>query len=86
MEDPRLPRPAVELRRGGLAPEFPGSKEAGLAPAAATIDPREALRREEESHRRLCLSRETVWEAEVFETMAAADAVSERQRELELGP
>lgn len=84
MEDPRLPPPAVELHVGGLAPVFPGSKGAGLASATATIDPREALRCEEESHRRSCLSREAGWEAEVFEAMTTADAVKERSRELEL--
>ena len=87
MEDPRLPRPAVELRHGGLVPEFPDSKQADLTSAAGaeagaattTIAPREALRREEESHRRSCLAREAGWEAEVFEAMATADAVSVRE-------
>lgn len=40
------------------------------------MDPREALRREEEAHRRSCQTREAGWGAEVVEAMTAADTVS----------
>lgn len=38
-------------------------------------DPRAFLIREEETHRRECLSREAGWEAEVLEALSAADVV-----------
>lgn len=81
MEDPRLPRPAVELHKG-LVPTFP-SKEAGGGFSATTtttaaMDPRQILRRQEKVHRLSCLSREAGWESEIFEAMAAADAVRKR--------
>lgn len=69
MEDPRLRPPAVELRRG-LVPKLPDQEPAG--------DPRDFLKREAENHRRACLAREAGWEAEVFEALTAADAVSAR--------
>lgn len=77
MEDPRLPPPAIELRRG-LVPRVFNEEEAGVGSAtapASTADPREILRRDEEIHRRSCLTREAGWEADVKEAMAAADAV-----------
>lgn len=84
MEDPQLPPPAVELRRGLVPRVFNddgGDARAGAGSAttsaagAAAADPREILRREEEIHRWTCLAREAGWEADVAQAMAVADAV-----------
>lgn len=81
MEDPQLPAPAVELRRGLVPRVFNddgGDARAGAGSgttSAAAADPREILRREEETHRWTCLAREAGWEADVAQAMAVADAV-----------
>lgn len=68
MEDPHLPSPAVELRKG-LIPKLP-KQGMGIE------DPRVLLKQEEFEHRKTCLEREARWDAEVFEALAAADVVS----------
>eukprot|EP00904_Undaria_pinnatifida_P005438 jgi/Undpi1/2023/HiC_scaffold_12.g05409.m1 len=70
LQDSHLPPPSIELRKG-LVPKLPDRGERGG-------DLRDLLSLEEGVHRRECLAREALWEAQVFQALAAADV--ERKR------